>query len=341
MFSDLSGSVYFSKCDLTHAFLQISLSDNSKPLTTPWGLYMYNFPPFGVSVSPEVFRRTIDRIFAGLSRVIAYQDDILVFGKTQAEHNDSLRKLLQQLVEFNVTINVSKSIFLAKIRYLGYCIDGRGITVDKERIQPILQSPKPKTHGELRSFLGFAQYFSKFIPYFSTIADCLYELSHADNFQFQWFPIHDASFEFLLKALTNDTEASSPTLTVDASEDGLGTVLEQFGKPILYIARRLNKSERGYSKTQKEALAIHWAVKRLHKYLFGTEFLIITDYESLKHIFSPAASVNRSLHIKHASALGHHSLRIQLQDRVLTGIENSTHRFLSRYSFQAEPPKQT
>ena len=347
MFSDLSGSVYFSKCDLTHAFLQIPLSDDSKPLTTittPWGLFQFNFLPFGVSVSPAVFQRTIDRILAGLRGVRAYQDDILVFGKTQAEHNDNLRKLLQRLVHFNVTINASKSIFLAKkIPYLGYCIDGRGITVDKERIKPILQSPKPKTRSELRSFLGFAQYFSKFIPHFSTIADSLYELSNADNFE--WLPIHDSSFCFLLKALTDDSVLGSfkpgadSTLTVDASEVGLGAVLEQFGKPILYIARRLSKSERGYSQTQKEALAIHWAVKRLHKYLFGTQFLIITDHESLKHIFSPAASVNRSTSSmlqRWAVTLSGYNYKIEHR----SGSKIPHADFLSRYSFQNEPPKE-
>ena len=348
MFSDLNGSVLFSKIDLTHAFLQIPLSDDSKPLTTittPWGLYQYNFLPFGISVSSAVFQRTIDRILNGLDGVKAYQDDIIIFGKSQTEHNLRLQKLLQRLVSHNVCINASKSVFLSeKIPYLGYCLDGRGITIDKQRIQPVLESPKPKNRGELRSFLGFAQYFAKFIPHFSTIAEPLYQLSNAD--EFQWSLEHDASFNSMLKALTNDTvlgsfqPGASSTLTVDASDVGLGGVLEQFGKPILYIARRLSKSERGYSQTQKEALAIYWAVKRLHKYLFGSEFLIVTDHESLKHIFSPSASVNRSTSSmlqRWAVALSGYNYSIKHQP----GSKIPHADFLSRYSFQAEPPKQT
>ncbi len=345
MFSDLSGAVLFSKIDLKNAFLQIPLSQESKAyttITTPWGLYEFNFLPFGISVSPACFQRTIDTILNGLHGVRAYQDDIIVFGKSQAEHNSRLQLLLERLVHHNVRINASKSIFMAeKIPYLGYSLTSRGITVDRQRIQPVLSAPKPKDRSELRSFLGFAQYFAKFIPHFSTIAEPLYQLSNSD--EFKWKVIHDSSYDSIIKCLTDDTSLGSfqpgapSTLTVDASDFGLGGVLEQFGKPILYIARRLSKSERGYSQTQKEGLAIHWAVNRLHKYLFGSEFTIITDHESLKHIFSPSASVGRATsRMLHRWAVTLSGYKYTIKHQAGSKIPHAD--YLSRHSFQEAPP---
>jgi len=219
-----------------------------------WGLYQYNFLPFGLSVSPNIFQTTINEVIKGTQGVRAYQDDLIVFGKSSDEHRRNLKQLLERLKQFNVKINASKSIFgVQKIKYLGYCIDGNGITPDQERIQPIIKAPKPTTMNQLKSFLGFMQYYSTFIPHFSTIAEPLFEM--LSQKQFTWNPKENQAYENLLsqiissKSLKSFNPSEKCHITVDASEFGLeGGVLEQSGQPVIFISRRLSSAERNYSK---------------------------------------------------------------------------------------------
>mgnify|MGYP003467003963 CR=1 FL=1 len=178
--------LFFSKIDLTQAFLQILLNEQTKKLNTiniMWVLYQYNFLPFGLSVSPNIFQTTINEVIKGIQGVRAYQDDLIVFGKSSDEHRRNLKQLLERLKQFNVKINASKSIFgVQKIKYLGYCIDRNGITPDQERIQPIIKAPKPTTMNQLKSFLGFMQYYSKFLYLIFLQLQNLYsKCSHRNN----------------------------------------------------------------------------------------------------------------------------------------------------------------
>ena len=109
MFADLQGSTWFSKIDLQNAFLQTPLDAVSKEITTiniKWGLYQFNFLPFGLTASRGLFQRTMDEIIMGLKGVKTYQDDLLVYGSSRPDHDMRLQKLLQRLVEANVTINL-------------------------------------------------------------------------------------------------------------------------------------------------------------------------------------------------------------------------------------------
>ena len=196
-------------------------------------------------------------------------------------------------------INKNKSIFnVTKIKYLGYTIDGRGISPDEDRAQALQKAPKPTTKEELRSLLGFLQFYSRFVPGFSDLAHPLFELM--EHKEFKWTPEAQKSHSILIKCILQGNvlksfEVGAPSeLTVDASEYALGAVLEQKRQPIIFISRKLSKAEENYSQTQKDALAIFWAIRRLHKYLFGAKFKIITDHQALKHIFHPQASIAKA-----------------------------------------------
>ena len=302
MLTDFQGCSYFSKIDLTNAFLQIPLSESAKEITTIntiWGLFSYNFLPFGLNISPGIFQQTINSVIQGLDGVKAYQDDLLVFASTQSEHDRRLLQLLKRLDEFNVKINAKKSCFNVKeVHYLGHVINEKGISPDKDKITAVADAPKPTNHKELRSFLGFLQYYSKFVPHFSSKAEPLFQLSTQSDFE--WNKLHDACFNGLVEEVVNGITLqsynpnSSSRVIVDASEVGLGAILEQNDLPILCISRRLNKAERGYSQTQKEALAIKWAVTRLHKYLFGCLFTIVTDHKALEYLFCPSRAAPKA-----------------------------------------------
>ena len=309
MLSGLRNSKIFSKIDLTNAFLQIPLAPDSKELTTIhtlWGLYQHNYLPFGLSASPGLFQQTLDNIISHLRGVRSYQDDIIVHGSTQLEHDQNLLHLLQALKHANVQINAKKSIFgVPSLRYLGYRISGQGITPDIERFKAIQLASKPTTFKELQSFMGFSQYYSRFVPSFSDLAKPLFDLLTICNQQgndkaFTWTEQTDAAYNALINAIISNPTLKSfdigqpSELYVDASEIALGAVLEQSGHPVLFISRRLTTAEQNYSQTQREALAIVWAVKRMHKYLFGTHFKIITDHKALEFIFNPTASITKA-----------------------------------------------
>jgi len=346
IFSQLHGAAYFSKLDLTNAFLQIPLDADSQALTTivtPAGLFQYNFLPFGLSVSPGIFQKVMNDILVGISGVVSYQDDILVFGKSLAEHDHCLRHVLQRLLEKNVRINKEKSSFrLSSIPYLGYRLSVHGISPDSERVKPVADCNAPKNHKELHSMLGLFQYYSRFVPNFATIATPLFDLLKSEKFE--WTDTENSAFEKLKAIITSEPilkcfQFSQPvTVVVDASETGIGGVLEQSGRPVTFVSRKLNSAEILYSQTQKEALAIFWTVKRLHKYLFGKKFLLVSDHQALRHIFNPSNSLSKctsAMLARWAMALGAYEYDIQYK----AGKSIPQADFLSRYSSQEEATK--
>jgi hypothetical protein len=302
MFQGLEGNSNFSKIDLKNAFLQIPLSDSSKELTTintMWGLFRFNFLPFGITVSPGFFQNIIDKVIAGLPGVRAYQDDLLVFATSREQHDERLLQVLSRLDEYNVKINATKSTFAVnKLEYLGYIITGNGVSPNVERVAALRSAPKPNSREKLQSFIGFLQYYGKFVPNFSSLAKPFFDLLSSGDFS--WKPLHDRCYDDLLRAVIDGKVLKSfrvglpCELIVDASDYGLGAILEQNGHPVICISRQLSKSESGYSQTQKEALAIHWAVRRLHKYLFGHHFKIVTDHKALEYMLNPSSSLTKT-----------------------------------------------
>ena len=342
MFRGLEGSQYFSKIDLSNAFLQIPLHESAYEITTintPWGLFQHRFLPFGLHVSSSIFQTTIDRILNSLPGARAYQDDIIIHGSSKEEHDRNLLQVLNTLNKHNVAINANKSQFNVKqLKYLGYIINREGITADIERIKALQLAPKPQSPEQLRSFLGLVQFYSRFIPNFSALTQPLYELLQ----DFQWNSEADKHYDKVLHALINGKVLTSyklgaPTcLIVDASEHALGAVLEQNGKPVTCISRKLSTTELHYSQTQKEALAVHWAVRRLHKFLFGIPFTIITDHRALEFIFNPNRSHNKAT----SNMLQRWSLELSGYNYTIShrpGKEIPNADFLSRHAFSSDP----
>lgn len=153
MFSQTSGSVMFSTIDRKHVFLELPLTEEAKKLTTintPFGLFRYKRSLFGLNVSPGLFQKEINSILDGLKGVLAYQDDLLVFGSSKQEHDQHLLEVLKRLDKFNVRINSKKSSFQKdSIPYLGYRLTKQGITPDEKRLGSIKEAKRPKNHSEL------------------------------------------------------------------------------------------------------------------------------------------------------------------------------------------------
>ena len=165
--ASLTGGYKFSKLDLSSAYQQMLLEDESSKLVainTHQGLYEYTRLPFGVASAPAVFQRAMDSILQGISQVICYLDDILVTGRNEVEHLQHLQEVFQRLKDHGVHLKREKCSFLTdSVEYLGHHIDSRGIHTSK-KVQAILNAPAPQNLRQLQSFLGLLKLLYKVYP---------------------------------------------------------------------------------------------------------------------------------------------------------------------------------
>ena len=305
LFADLSGGKLFTKLDMSNAYLQLPLSDESKPyvtINTHKGLFQFNRLPFGVSSAPAIFQRTMETLLRGLRGVSVYQDDVLVTGCSTDQHLQNLDATLSCIENAGLRLNHTKCSFLKpRIEYLGHVIDENGLHPTDGKIAALKEAPTPKNVTQLRSFLGLINYYSKFLPNLSTKLRPLYNLL-LKNKRWTWTEQHDMAFKLAKEALQADSvlvhyDSAKPLLLAcDASEYGIGAVLSHIldtgeEKPIAYASRTLNSAERHYSQLEREGLAIVFGVKKFHNYLYGKQFTIESDHQPLSHLFNETKSI--------------------------------------------------
>jgi len=298
--TNLAGSSWFSELDLRNAYHQLPLDEKSSYLTTistPFGLYRHAFLPFGIKTAPAIFQATMDKIFAGMDGIEVYQDNIYVHGKSKTGHDRTLQLVKEKLKENKFTLNEAKCLIgVNQLCVLGTIVNGKRIIPDPKKTETIKNLPSPKTVKELKSFLGMVEFYGRFIPNLSHIREPLSRLTRKTE-NFIWSKEAANSFQKLKQILSNQPVLSmfNPgkkiSLKCDASPVACAAVMEQEGKPVLYISKTLSAAERNYAQVEREALAIVWAVRRLHKYLVGSKFLLLTDNQPMKFLFSPDKSI--------------------------------------------------
>ena len=295
----LAGAKYFSKIDLRSGYHQIRIADEDVEKTafrTRYGHFEYLVMPFGLTNAPATFMRTMNEIFQELldSCVIVFLDDILIFSPTREQHLKDLERVLQILQEHKFYAKMSKCEFMkTRIEFLGHVISDQGLETDSSKIRAIKEYPRPKNISELRSFLGLASYYRKFICNFAKIAAPLYELIKKDV-RYDWTEEKESSFQRLKDALTSAPVLKLPDFSqpfivrTDASDIGIGAVLMQDDegrlRPVCFESRKLKSTEINYKVREKELLAIVYALTKWRHYLEGNFFTVITDHESLKFI---------------------------------------------------------
>jgi hypothetical protein len=301
IFSSMSGGKYFCTLDISNAYLHMVMNEESaklQTLSTHKGLYKVNRLMFGVKVAPSLWQRYMDSILQGLDGVQCFFDDILIQGPTFEETLRRLRKVLEIVKKNNLRLNKDKSKFFQKsVQYLGHIIDENGLHKTPEKVKAIRNANRPTNVTELKSFLGLATYYNKFIKNFSNIVYPLTRLLQK-NKPFIWNRECEKSFEKVKQEVTNETTLIhfNPDLQIvlatDASPVGLGAVLSHrledgTEKPIAFASRTLSKSETRYSQIDKEATAIFWGLKKFFPYCYGRKFTLITDHKPLVSIFDP------------------------------------------------------
>ena len=227
---------------------------------------------------------------------LVYLDDVIVFSRTVAEHFERLELLFGRLREANLKLKPSKChLFRKAVTFLGHIVSETGLETDPEKISCVKEWPVPSTVTEVRSFVGLASYYRRFVKDFSELASPLHELTKK-NAQFYWNEDCQKSFEELKLRLISSPILAMPRdegkyfLDTDASGRAIGAVLsqEQDGQErvIAYASRMLSGPERNYCVTRQELLAIVYFVKQLRPYLLGHQFVIRTDHSALRWLRS-------------------------------------------------------
>lgn len=325
-FSALTGSKWFSVLDLKSGYYQISMCEEDKPKTafvTPLGFWEFNQMPQGVTNAPSTFQRLMERCMGDLhlKEVLVFLDDLIIYSDTLEEHERRLLRVLGRLKEFGLKLSPEKCrFFQTSVRYLGHIVSEEGVQTDPEKIETIQSWPTPQTLKQLRSFLGFAGYYRRFIKDYSKIAKPLNDLTrgylparkpatqksprkptYSPNQPFgqRWDSACQKAFEQLIEKLTTApvlgfADPSQPyILHTDASVTGLGAALyqEQEGKlrVIAYASRGLSLSESRYPAHKLEFLALKWSVtEKFQDYLYGADFTVVTDSNPLTYILTTA-----------------------------------------------------
>ena len=268
---------------------QIRIRDGDEWKTafkTREGLYEWLVITFGLTNAPSTFMRIMNHLlrpFIGTS-VVVYFDDILVYSANLEMHIQHLREVLLVLRQEKLYANLKKCTFMVdKVLFLGYVVSKEGISVDNNKVAAVKSWPAPRTLQEIRSFHGFASFYRRFIPQFSTIMAPITECMKGGYFS--WNQEAEQAFENIKKKLSSAPllvlpDFSKPfELSCDASKVGIGAVLSQGGKPIAYFSEKLSGSRLNFSTYDLEFYAIiqalkHWRHYLIHKELVCTQTMI-------------------------------------------------------------------
>lgn len=293
--------VVWSKLDIRDSFLQIMVAAESRDILTfitEKGLFRCKRLPFGLITAPEIFQRVIDEILCGCEGTHWYLDDIFVEGETLEEHDARLEKVMAKLKERGVQLNMDKCRFrVTELEFLGYKISESGIAPSEAKVEAIIAFRRPANEGEIRSFLGLANYLNRYIPHLATLDEPLRELTRK-GVKFSWDSRHETSFQAIKRAMSDVRilgfyDARDRTAVIaDASPTGLGAMLVQTNRQghdrvVSFASKSLTATERRYCQTEKEALGLVWAVEKFQFYLLGRKFDLVTDCKALVYLFTP------------------------------------------------------
>ena len=295
MLARLSEGRVFSKLDANSGFWQVNLDPESRLLTTfitPWGRFCFRRMPFGISSAPEFFQRSMEKILSGLEGVVCLMDDVLIYGRNEAQHWDRVQSVLERIQGAGMTLKKEKCEFArTEISFLGHIVSGDGIKPHPAKVTAILEMKPPSTKKEARRFMGMVNYLSKFSMGLANMAAPINSVTGHSS-EWCWEASQRKAFENIkaeltrLPTLCNFDLSRKHRVSADSSMLAVGAVLLQQSdkgdwQPVEYASRKLTEAEQRYAMVEKEALAITWACEKFDYYLVGREFEIETDHKPL------------------------------------------------------------
>ena len=276
--------------------MHCELDEESSFLTTmitPFGRYRWSRLPFGVNVAGEIFQRKLLEQLDGLEYTIAIADDYSI-ASPEKEHDKAIHAFLQRCNDSNIRLNSSPDklqIRTPEMLLHGHVFTKDGVKPNPDKVQAIIDLPRPSDKSGVRSFCGSVQYLSKFIPNLSEEATVLRQLTKKDT-PWEWTESHEICFERIKELVANATLLTyydpnkELTIQSDASDHGLGSVLVQEGKPFAFAfaSKALNQQQQGYASIEKECLGVITALQHFDQYAFGRPVKVDTDHQPLQTI---------------------------------------------------------
>ena len=298
----LSGSAIFTTLDLTSGYHQVSIKESDIPKTAfvsaRKGLFEFVSAPFGLCNMPATFQRVMELALRGLqwTTCLIYLDDVIIMGRNFSEHLFRFEQVLERIKEANFKLKSEKChLFQKEVTFLGHVVSEKGVKPDPRNIEKSLKWRVPQNVSEVKQFLGLCSYYRRFIRNFSMIAKPLNDLTRKES-KLKWTDNCQTAFDELRAHLIGPDIMAYPVddgnyiLDTDASDYALGAVLSQIQsgqeKVIAYASRSLSKSEKNYCVTDKELLAVVYFVEYFRHYLLGREFLVRSDHQALRWLFT-------------------------------------------------------
>ncbi len=289
----LSGKKKFTVIDMSDAYWHVELDEESSYLTTfhtPWGRKRFKRMPFGLNCASEVLQKRLEDAFGDIEGAYAINDDLIIAGVDDDEHDKVLCAVMDRARERNVKFNMNKIQFkVPSVKYMGHIISEEGLSPDPEKVEAIMNMPVPHDKESLSRFLNVVKYHSQFIPKESMITAPLRALLKQDA-EWMWHEVHDNAINKLKSILSSYPvlqfyDLSKPvTIQTDSSKEGIGSVLMQDGHPLHYASRSLIPAESDYPPIEREMLAILYAATKFRQYIYGKHVIVESDHQPLEII---------------------------------------------------------
>lgn len=333
----LGRSRWYSTLDLASGYWQVPIRDKDRcktAFTAGNKSYEWLRCPFGLTTAPGTFVELMRVVLEGLENVLTYLDDIVVFSNTLEEHIVALDRVFERMRAHNLQLQPAKcSLLLSEVTYLGHKITREGILIDERNVQVVKDFPIPKTPKQVRSYLGFINYYRGFIKDCAQHALPLTELTRK-NVKFRWTEECQQAMDYLSSQVITPPILKPPDfdkefmLRTDASNSSMGGVLSQgeigVDNPVGFFSKRLDSAQMNYSVIEREMLAIVKAIEYFRVYLLHRRFRLITDHNPLVYIRASVPQNSRLMRWR--LSLEEYDFYIQHQ----AGKLNQTADFLSR-----------